>query len=111
MRLEDYFTFDKLDTKFGAAESIRLKGTRMSIDTIVEEFNKGASPREIVESYPSLTLEQVYAAITYYLHNKADVDEYIQRGEKIAEAYYQEYQEKGPFFLRDEALGGGSSHA
>jgi uncharacterized protein (DUF433 family) len=110
MQLEDNFTFEKLNTKFGVAESIRLKGTRMSIDTIVEEFNKGAAPQEIVENYPSLTLAQVYAAITYYLHNKAEVDEYIRRGEEIADAYYQEYLVKGPFFLRDEALRGGPSH-
>jgi hypothetical protein len=38
------------------------------------------------------------------LHNKADVDAYVQRGEKIGDAYYQEYKEKGPFFIRDEAL-------
>jgi len=111
MQLEDYFSLEKLDTKFGVAESIRLKGTRMSLDTIVGEFNKGAGPQEIAENYPALTLEQVYAAITYYLHNKAQVDDYIRRGEKIADAYYQEYQVKGPYFLRDEALGGGSSHA
>ncbi len=110
MQLEDYFNFEKLDTKFGVAETIRLNGTRMSLDTIVEEFNKGAEPKEIAENYPTLNLEQVYAAITYYLHNKAEVDAYIQRGEKIADAYYQEYLEKGPFFLRDEALNRGPSH-
>lgn len=96
MQLEDYFTFEKLNTKFGVAESIRLKGTRMSIDTIVEEFNKGAAPQGIVENYPTLTLEQVYAAITYYLHNKAEVDEYIRRGEEIAEAFYQEHLKQPP---------------
>ena len=47
--------------------------------------------------YPTLTLEQVYAAITYYLHNKAEVDDYIRRGEVIAEAYYQEYLQQEPY--------------
>jgi hypothetical protein len=62
-------------------------------------------PEAIVRDvYPSLTLEEVYATITYYLHNKAEVDAYLERGEKIADSFYQEYLEKGPFFLRDEGL-------
>ena len=70
MQLEDYFEFEKFDAKFGVAERIRLKGTRVSIDTVVDGFNKGIAPQEIAEHCPSVTPEQVYAAITYYLHNK-----------------------------------------
>ena len=43
-----------------------------------------ASPQEIAENYPTVTLEQVNVAIDYYLHNKAAVDDYIRRGEAIA---------------------------
>ena len=104
MQLEDYFDFEKLDTKFGVAEQIRIKEHRISIEYVIEYFNKGMAPEQIQrEEYPSLTLEQVYATITYYLHNKAEVDEYIRRGEEIADGFYQEYLKKGPFFLRDEA--------
>jgi uncharacterized protein (DUF433 family) len=105
MQLEDYFEFEKFDTKFGPVERIRIKGHRIPIERVIELFNQGTPPEDIQrEAYPTLTLEEVYATITYYLHNKADVDAYVQRGEKIGEAYYQEYKEKGPFFIRDEAL-------
>jgi len=104
MQLEDYFEFEKTNTKHGMAEEIRLKGTRVHIETIVHDFNEGGTAVQIQANYPTVTLEQVFAAITYYLHNKAEVDGYIERGRKIADAYYQEYLQKGPFFLRDEAL-------
>jgi len=104
MQLEDYFDFEKLDTKYGPVEHIRIKGNRISIESVLELFNQGMPPDQIQrEAYPSLSLEQVYATITYYLHYKPEVDEYNRRGEEVAEAYYQEYLVKGPFFLRDEA--------
>jgi uncharacterized protein (DUF433 family) len=111
MQLEDYFDFEKFDTKFGPVERIRIKEHRIAIENVIEFFDQGMPPDQIQrEAYPSLTLEQVYATITYYLHNKAEVDEYNRRGEEVAEAYYQEYLVKGPFFLRDEAMGTVSSH-
>lgn len=71
MRLEDHFNFL-------APDDIRLKGTRMGIETILYDFiHRGRRPEEIVQSYPSLTLEQVYATITYYLHNEEPVRKYL----------------------------------
>jgi uncharacterized protein (DUF433 family) len=106
MLLEDYFEFEKFDTKFGPAERIRLKGHRVSIENIVEPFLRGLSPDVIAREYcPSLTLEQIYATITYYLRNQGQIDEYLRRGEVIADAFYKENLEKGPYALRDEARG------
>jgi uncharacterized protein (DUF433 family) len=103
MQLEDFFVFEKLNTKHGLAERIRIKGHRVSIEHVIEPFNKGIPAEQIQrEYYPSLTLEEVYATLTYYLHNKAEVDAYIERGEKVADAYYQEYLERGPFFLKED---------
>ena len=39
-------------------------------------FLDGAAPETIVKSFPSLSLEQVYGAITFYLANKPDLDAY-----------------------------------
>ncbi len=71
MQLEDYFDFQRPD-------DIRLKGTRVGIETILYDFiHRARTPEEISQSYPSLTLEQVYATILYYLHNKEAVSAYI----------------------------------
>jgi len=91
MQLEDYFEFEKFEGKHGTVERIRLKGHRIAIEHVIELFNGGMSPERIRQNFPTLNLEKVYATITYYLHNKQAVDEYIERGQKIADAFYQEW--------------------
>ena len=72
MELEHYFDFL-------AADDIRVKGTRIGIETILyDHIHRSQSPEAIAERYPSLTLEQVYAAITYYLHNREAVNTYLE---------------------------------
>ena len=80
MRLEDYFDFL-------AEDDIRLRGTRVGIETILyEHVYRNASPEEIAERYPSASLEQVYATIAWYLHDQQRGDEYLNnwlaRGER-----------------------------
>ncbi|MBC6475489.1 MAG: DUF433 domain-containing protein [Hormoscilla sp. GM102CHS1] len=71
MQLEDYFNFL-------AEDDIRLKGSRIGIETILHEYiYRARTPEEIAQIYTSLTLEQVYATILYYLHNKEAVSKYI----------------------------------
>ncbi len=71
MQLEDYFDFV-------APNDIRVKGTRVGIETILYDYiYRSRTPEEIVEQYPSLTLEQVHATLTYYLHNKEQVTAYL----------------------------------
>lgn len=97
MQLEDYFEFEKLDTRFGEVERIRLKGTRIDIETIIRDYEGGHLAEQIVADYqPSLTLEQVYATLTYYLRNQSVVKAYMKRGEAIGEAYFQEYLTREP---------------
>jgi uncharacterized protein (DUF433 family) len=71
MQLEDYFIF--LSTN-----DIRLKNTRIGIETLLYDYiYRSRSPEEIAKTYPSLTLEQVYATILYYLHNKEEIEKYL----------------------------------
>jgi uncharacterized protein (DUF433 family) len=71
MQLEDYFNFL-------ATDDIRIKGSRIGIETILYEYiYRSRTPEEISQIYTSLSLEQVYATILYYLHNKETLDNYI----------------------------------
>ncbi len=71
MLLEDYFNFL-------APNDIRLKGSRIGIETILYEYiYRHQTPEEIANIYSSLTLEQIYATILYYLHNKEIISQYI----------------------------------
>ena len=49
MELEGYF-------EFLAEDAIRLRGTRVGIETVVRDYLEGASPEEIALRYPTLTL-------------------------------------------------------
>jgi len=42
-----------------------VKGTRIFVSVILDNLAGGRSPEEIVEDYPSLTVEDVQAAIAY----------------------------------------------
>jgi uncharacterized protein (DUF433 family) len=71
MQLEDYFDFL-------APNDIRVRGTRVGIETILYDFvHRSRTPDQIVTSYPTLTLEQVYATILYYLNNRDRVTAYL----------------------------------
>jgi uncharacterized protein (DUF433 family) len=57
---------------------IRVTGTRIGLEHIVEDYNDGKSPEEMAIAYPSLKLIDVYAVVSYYLHNKTEVDAYVE---------------------------------
>ena len=83
MQLEDYFNFL-------SPEDIRIKGTRVGIETVLYDFiHQCRTPEEIAQSYRTLELEQVYATILYYLHNKEAVSAYltnwIEHGRRMRE--------------------------
>ena len=81
--------------EFVNPKTIRIKGTRVGIEIVIEKFLDGASPKEIQGHYPNLTLKQIYATITYYLFNKNTVDAYMEADRKRAETAY-EVQRKNP---------------
>jgi uncharacterized protein (DUF433 family) len=60
-----------------------LIGSRVSLDSVVYCFLDGASPESIVDDFPTLSLEQVYGAITFYLANRAAIDAYLTETEKL----------------------------
>ena len=62
-----------------------VAGVRISLDSIVSSFNSGESPETIRQNFPSLTLEQIYGAIAFYLGHRDEVDANILEGEKDLE--------------------------
>ena len=53
----------------------------VSLDSVVYAFRRGASAESIQSSFPSLTLEQIYGGITFYLANQEQMDAYLTEGE------------------------------
>jgi uncharacterized protein (DUF433 family) len=74
-----------------------ISGTRISLDSIVYRFVEGLSPESIqADCFPTLTLEQVYGAITYYLHHRAVNDAYLQKADEEYEAFRERVRAEYP---------------
>jgi uncharacterized protein (DUF433 family) len=59
--------------------TIRIKGSRVMLDSIVHHFKLGATAEQIQDSFPSLSLREIYGAITYYLEHEGTVEEYLRQ--------------------------------
>ena len=64
--------------------AIRLMGSRIPLDTVIYEFNQGATAEQIQDSFPSLSLRSIYGAISFYLERQTAVDDYLRRREQEA---------------------------
>lgn len=82
--------------------SIRVGDSRVSLDSIVHEFARGATAEQIQDDFPSLSLREIYGAISYYLDCQEQVDDYLRQREQEADRVRLETEERG----RTEALHG-----
>jgi len=60
----------------------RIAGSRVSLDSIVHAYWGGQSLEAMAEDFPTLSLEQVYGAIAFYLRHRGEVDEYMAAQEE-----------------------------
>ena len=71
--------------------SFYLAGSRVPLASVVREFQEGQSPEAIRSAFPTLTLEQVYGAITFYLGHKEEVDREVVDRERAEDAFTEIY--------------------
>jgi uncharacterized protein (DUF433 family) len=70
-------------------------GTRVSLDSVVCAFLRGESPQGIAESFPALSLEQIFGALTFYMANREMVDWYLSEGRREFEILRHEAARSG----------------
>lgn len=71
-----------------------ITGTRVSLDSLVYAFRRGAAPDTIRRSFPALTLEEVYGALTFYLSHEQEIDDYLRQSEMEFETQAEQRREK-----------------
>src|SRR5438132_1712436 len=76
--------------------TVRVGKTRVTLDTVIAVFDKGATAEEIVRRYPTLHLADVYAVISYYLHHRSDVEGYLSQRRIEAEEIRRKWEERCP---------------
>ena len=90
MQIEDYFNFL-------AEDDIRIKGTRIGIETVLDEYiHNNKTPEEIADRYHTVTLEQVYATILYYLQNQEKVGAYLEDYLEYCRKAREEFEKNPP---------------
>lgn len=84
---------------------LRIGNTRVSLDSVIIAFNQGSTPEQIVYDYDTLTLSDVYAAISYYLQHRETVDLYLakraKQNEKLRDANDARFNHQG---IREKLL-------
>ena len=65
--------------------SIRIGGTRVTLDNLLAHFEAGATPEEIVEQLDTLSLADVYLVRGYCLRHQDEVREYLRERSERAE--------------------------
>jgi len=72
--------------------TIRIAGTRITLDTLIGAYKRGDTPQDIAEAFPTLGLAVIYSVIAYYLHHQTELDTYLMDREKEAEKLRQHFE-------------------
>jgi uncharacterized protein (DUF433 family) len=84
---------------------VRVRGTRVTLDTIVAAFDEGATAEEIAQQYPTVPLSDVYAVIGFYLRRRPEVEEYLEeRRRQAQDARHQSESQLDPDGIRDRLV-------
>ena len=73
-----------------------IAGTRVSLDSVVYAFLRGAAPESIAQSFPALSLEEVFGAIAFYLANQAELDSAFAENDREFERLRKQTREANP---------------
>jgi uncharacterized protein (DUF433 family) len=76
--------------------TIRVKASRITLDTILAAFKKGETAEEISESFPTLDLADIYSIIAYYLHHQEQVEAYLGEQDSKSAQIRQKIEKQYP---------------
>lgn len=62
-----------------------IRGTRIAVRIVAQDWRAGLSPEEIRERYPHLTLAQVFDALSYMEDHDEEMDRLIERNRLVYE--------------------------
>src|SRR5438093_11851972 len=84
--------------------TVRVGTSRISLDLVVEQYENGMTPEDMVRAYDTLALADVHAVIAYYLRHKVEVRAYLKRRKEEAEALRAKIETERPRVSREELL-------
>jgi uncharacterized protein (DUF433 family) len=85
--------------------AVLIGKTRVTLDSVIEMFETGATAEDITEQFSSLDLADVYATISYYLKHQDEVLQYLKTREQLSQQVRSENEQRFPSVgLRDRLL-------
>src|SRR5271166_2128120 len=76
--------------------AFRIGKSRISLDLVVEQYENGMTPEDMVRAYDTLDLADVHAVIAYYLRHRDAVRAYLKRRADEAEALQTKIEGERP---------------
>src|ERR1700684_1645937 len=83
---------------------VRIGKSRVSLDLVVEQYENGMTPEDMVRAYDSLVLADVHAVIAYYLRHRDEVRAYLKRRAEEAESLRAKIEAERPRVSREALL-------
>ena len=74
---------------------IRIDGTRITVHRIAVLYKQGHSPEEIIQTYPHLSLAQVYSALAYYHANREEIEDELSAADSQFDELKRQAELKG----------------
>ena len=87
--------------------TIRVRQTRVSLESVAYCFEEGATAETIVEAFPTLSLSDVYLVLGYCLRHPQEVAEYLEEQRQLANEARESHERRFGFQvtgLRDRLL-------
>ena len=84
---------------------VKVGGTRVTLDSVVKAFIRGATAEEIAQQYPAISLSDIYGTISYYLQNRKEVEKYLDKRKKQAASIKKQNEKRlDPHGIRERLL-------
>lgn len=97
-------TVQPIPLNLTADGTIRITGSRVSLDSLLHHYKLGATAEQIAYKFPSLRLADIHAAIAYYLNHRAAVEAYLQQQEARADELQQAIEDDPDYQTRVNEL-------
>jgi uncharacterized protein (DUF433 family) len=103
--MAEALTTEAIPLVTGADGVMRVRGTRVTLDTVVAAFTEGATAEEIAQQYPSASLADIYQVIGYYLRHSTELEAYFaERQRNIRQTRQRNESNWPPDGIRDRLL-------
>jgi uncharacterized protein (DUF433 family) len=76
--------------------TVRVAGTRVLLELVVEAFRNGATPEQIAKRYTTVSVAAGYAIIAWVLEHKHEVDAYMSERAALSTKVRDEHERLNP---------------